>query len=75
MNKLFLALILWCGTASAGPATEQADAGAAASGAIEVMHAFLAAAAGERISTYDSLYVVEHSDGRWGVRARSSFAP
>jgi hypothetical protein len=27
------------------------------------------------ISTFDSLYVVERVDGRWGVRARSSFAP
>lgn len=32
-------------------------------------------AAGEKISTYDSLYVVENIHGRWGVRARSSFAP
>jgi hypothetical protein len=27
------------------------------------------------ISAFDSLYVVERVDGRWGVRARSSFAP
>jgi len=27
------------------------------------------------ISAYKSLYVVERVDGRWGVRARSSFAP
>ena len=27
------------------------------------------------IATYDSLYIVEKVDGRWGVRARSSFAP
>jgi len=27
------------------------------------------------ISAYDSLYVVERVEGRWGVRARSSFAP
>ena len=29
----------------------------------------------ELMSTYDSFYVVERVDGRWGVRARSSFAP
>ena len=27
------------------------------------------------IATYDSLYVIVLIDGRWGVRARSSFAP
>ena len=27
------------------------------------------------IASYDSLYIIEHVDGRWGVRARSSFAP
>lgn len=27
------------------------------------------------IATYDSLYVIVRIDGRWGVRARSSFAP
>lgn len=27
------------------------------------------------IASYDSLYVIEHVEGRWGVRARSSFAP
>jgi hypothetical protein len=32
-------------------------------------------AADKVISAYDSLYVVERVDGRWGVRARSSFAP
>jgi hypothetical protein len=32
-------------------------------------------AQGGVIGTYASLYVVEHVDGRWGVRARSSFAP
>lgn len=30
---------------------------------------------GAAIATYASLYVVEQIDGRWGVRARSSFAP
>lgn len=30
---------------------------------------------GSRMASYDSLYVIEKSDGRWGVRARSSFAP
>lgn len=30
---------------------------------------------GERYATYPSLYVVERVDGKWGVRARSSFAP
>lgn len=32
-------------------------------------------AADNVISAFDSLYVVERVDGRWGVRARSSFAP
>jgi hypothetical protein len=32
-------------------------------------------AAGKKISTFDSLYVVENVGGRWGIRARSSFAP
>ena len=32
-------------------------------------------AAGDKISEYDSLYVVENVNGRWGIRARSSFAP
>ncbi len=32
-------------------------------------------AAGARMASYDSIYVVERVDGRWGVRARSSFAP
>ena len=32
-------------------------------------------AAGEVFQTFDSLYIVERIDGRWGVRARSSFAP
>lgn len=27
------------------------------------------------IASFDSLYVIEQIDGRWGVRARSSFAP
>lgn len=27
------------------------------------------------LATYDSLYIIEPVDGRWGVRARSSFAP
>jgi Domain of unknown function (DUF4440) len=30
---------------------------------------------GSRYATYQSLYVVEQVDGRWGIRARSSFAP
>jgi len=29
----------------------------------------------ELISSFDSLYIIEQVDGRWGVRARSSFAP
>lgn len=32
-------------------------------------------AQGAPMATYDSFYVVEKLDGRWGVRARSSFAP
>jgi hypothetical protein len=27
------------------------------------------------MASYDSLYIIEPVDGRWGVRARSSFAP
>lgn len=30
---------------------------------------------GSELASYESLYVVEQADGRWGVRARSSFAP
>lgn len=30
---------------------------------------------GERYATFDSLYVLQQVDGRWGIRARSSFAP
>jgi hypothetical protein len=30
---------------------------------------------GTKYASYPSLYVVEQVDGRWGVRARSSFAP
>ncbi|NJN50467.1 MAG: hypothetical protein HC809_00375 [Gammaproteobacteria bacterium] len=30
---------------------------------------------GERYVTHNSLYILERVDGRWGVRARSSFAP
>jgi hypothetical protein len=29
----------------------------------------------ERISQFDSLYIVARVDGRWGIRSRSSFAP
>ena len=29
----------------------------------------------ELIASYDSLYIIEPKNGRWGVRARSSFAP
>ncbi|MFB3105910.1 MAG: hypothetical protein ACE1ZA_13455, partial [Pseudomonadales bacterium] len=32
-------------------------------------------ATGEKLASYPSFYVVEKLDGRWGVRARSSFAP
>ncbi|XOV84123.1 MAG: hypothetical protein ACFHXK_03185 [bacterium] len=31
--------------------------------------------AGERYVTYDSLYIVQRDGDRWGIRARSSFAP
>eukprot|EP00752_Nemacystus_decipiens_P017638 g15809.t1 len=31
--------------------------------------------AGERYVSFNSLYVIQRVDGRWGVRARSSFAP
>lgn len=31
--------------------------------------------AGAVLASYDSLYVVENLAGRWGIRARSSFAP
>jgi len=30
---------------------------------------------GTKYASYPSLYIVERVDGRWGVRARSSFAP
>lgn len=30
---------------------------------------------GAKLASYDSFYVIEKLDGRWGVRARSSFAP
>ena len=30
---------------------------------------------GTKYASYPSLYIVERSEGRWGVRARSSFAP
>ena len=30
---------------------------------------------GSEMASYQSFYVVERADGRWGVRARSSFAP
>ena len=30
---------------------------------------------GTKIASFPSLYIVERVDGRWGVRARSSFAP
>jgi hypothetical protein len=30
---------------------------------------------GSVIARFDSLYIVTHQDGRWGVKARSSFAP
>jgi len=29
----------------------------------------------ELMASFDSLYIIERVDGRWGVRARSSFAP
>ena len=31
--------------------------------------------AGVRYVSYDSLYIVQRVEGRWGIRARSSFAP
>jgi len=31
--------------------------------------------AGEKIATYDSLYIVTKQDGHWGTLCRSSFAP
>ena len=30
---------------------------------------------GERYVTFDSLYILQKIDNRWGIRARSSFAP
>ncbi|MEQ8689415.1 MAG: hypothetical protein RIC89_01065 [Pseudomonadales bacterium] len=30
---------------------------------------------GEKNATFDSLYILQKVDGRWGIRARSSFAP
>jgi len=30
---------------------------------------------GRRNATFDSLYILQRVEGRWGVRARSSFAP
>jgi hypothetical protein len=30
---------------------------------------------GTRYASYQSLYIVEQVDGKWGIRARSSFAP
>jgi hypothetical protein len=30
---------------------------------------------GTKLASFPSLYIVERVDGRWGVRARSSFAP
>jgi len=32
-------------------------------------------AAGEVVSTFNTLYLVTNDNGRWGIRARSSFAP
>ena len=32
-------------------------------------------ASGDKLASYPSFYVLEKRDGRWGVRARSSFAP
>tara|TARA_B100000029_G_scaffold325723_1_gene318228 strand:- start:413 stop:865 length:453 start_codon:yes stop_codon:yes gene_type:complete len=29
----------------------------------------------ERLSQFDSLYIIERIDGRWAIRSRSSFAP
>lgn len=31
--------------------------------------------AGERYVSFDSLYILQQVEGRWGIRARSSFAP
>ena len=31
--------------------------------------------AGEKYVSFDSLYILQWVDGRWGIRARSSFAP
>lgn len=31
--------------------------------------------AGEKYVTFNSLYILQRVDGRWGIRARSSFAP
>jgi hypothetical protein len=31
--------------------------------------------AGEKYVSFDSLYILQLVDGRWGIRARSSFAP
>lgn len=30
---------------------------------------------GERYVTFDSLYILQKIEGKWGIRARSSFAP
>jgi hypothetical protein len=30
---------------------------------------------GSELSRFDSLYIVEFKNGRWGLTARSSFAP
>ena len=32
-------------------------------------------AKGEKLETYDSLYIVTNKDGHWGTLARSSYAP
>jgi hypothetical protein len=32
-------------------------------------------AQGEPNATFNSLYILQNIDGRWGIRARSSFAP
>ena len=32
-------------------------------------------AGGELITRFDTLYLVTRQDGRWGIKARSSFAP
>lgn len=31
--------------------------------------------AGEKLATYDSLYILTNDDGHWGTLARSSYAP